>query len=54
MWKPDLKKLTDPIKKAKDKAVGVGKGLGENAKNIGKDSVGKVKSGIKKLNPFKK
>ena len=50
MWKPNLKKLTESISKVGSKAVGVGKNLGTNAKNISKGSVDKVK----KLNPFSK
>ena len=50
MWKPNLKGLTDKVKKAGSKTAGFGKGLGAKAKKIGKSSVGKVI----KLNPFRK
>ena len=50
MWKPNLKVLTDSVKKAGSKVADAGKGLGSKAKSLSKDSVAKVK----KLNPFKK
>ena len=50
MWKPNIKGLTDKVKEAGKKTVGLGKGLGEKAKNLSKGSVSKVK----KLNPFGK
>ena len=50
MWKPNIKGLTDKVKKAGSKTAGFGKNLGAKAKNIGKSSVGRVK----KLNPFRK
>ena len=50
MWKPNLKGLTDKVKKAGSKVATATKGLGSKAKNLGKGSVAKAKN----LNPFKK
>ncbi len=53
MWKPNLKGLTDSVKKAGSKVAGAGKGLGAKAKGSMSKATDKVK-GLKKLNPFKK
>ncbi len=53
MWKPNLKGLTDSVKKAGSKVAGAGKGLGAKAKGSVSKATDKVK-GLKKLNPFKK